>query len=316
MIDSSTSPGYSCIRMETRYPIRAVARITGISLDTLRAWERRYKAVVPERSARGRQYGSLDIERLRLLHELVQRGHAIGGIAGRTDAELRDLIKRQSNQPKAEEGVSANDLLAPVFSAIERFDVGRATDEVNRLAAAMAPRDLVYQVALPLMREVGERWHNGKLTIAQEHLVSEILRNLLGSMLRLFRSSGTNGSMATKMIFATPSGETHEFGILSSAMLASMAGMEPVYLGPDLPGHEIAEAAKRVSADVVVLGVTVLSETTAREIKAIAEQIPEGAELWIGGASSDGLDLSGLGRKTVFLKDLAALEDECRLRRN
>ena len=50
--------------MPTRYPIRAVAKITGLSLDTLRAWERRYQAVVPERSDRGRQYGPEHIERL------------------------------------------------------------------------------------------------------------------------------------------------------------------------------------------------------------------------------------------------------------
>jgi DNA-binding transcriptional MerR regulator len=67
--------------MQTSYPIRAVAKITGLSLDTLRAWERRYKAVVPGRSDRGRQYGAAHIERLLLLNQLVQKGHAIGGIA-------------------------------------------------------------------------------------------------------------------------------------------------------------------------------------------------------------------------------------------
>ncbi len=85
--------------METRYPIRAVSKITGISLDTLRAWERRYKAVVPERSDRGRQYGPEDIERLLLLNQLVQKGHAIGGIASRSDEELRDLLNQQPSQP-------------------------------------------------------------------------------------------------------------------------------------------------------------------------------------------------------------------------
>ena len=84
--------------METRYPIRAVAKITGLSLDTLRAWERRYKAVVPERSERGRQYGLEHIERLLLLNQLVQKGHAIGGIASRSDEELRGLLSQQPSQ--------------------------------------------------------------------------------------------------------------------------------------------------------------------------------------------------------------------------
>ena len=71
------------------YPIRVVARMTGLSLDTIRAWERRYEAVVPRRNKRGRVYSESQVARLRLLAELVKRGHAIGTIAQRLgqDAE-------------------------------------------------------------------------------------------------------------------------------------------------------------------------------------------------------------------------------------
>ena len=172
--------------METRYPIRAVAKITGLSLDTLRAWERRYKAVVPERSERGRQYGPEHIERLLLLNQLVQKGHAIGGIASRSDEELRGLLSEQPSQPVSVPAPPA-DMLAPILAAIESFDTLHASDELSRLAAVLSPRDLVYHVAVPLMREVGIRWHDGTLAIAQEHLVSQMLRTLLGSMMRLFR---------------------------------------------------------------------------------------------------------------------------------
>src|SRR5271166_1488458 len=138
--------------MQTRYPIRAVAKITGLSLDTLRAWERRYRAVVPERSARGRQYGAAQIERLLLLGQLVQKGHAIGGIASLADQELKNLLAQQPRQPTIE---PAGDVLAPVLSAIEGFDSARTGDELSRLAAVLSPRDLIYEVAVPLMREVG-----------------------------------------------------------------------------------------------------------------------------------------------------------------
>jgi MerR family transcriptional regulator, light-induced transcriptional regulator len=297
--------------MKTSYPIRAVAKITGLSLDTLRAWERRYKAVVPERSDRGRQYGPEHIERLLLLNQLVQKGHAIGGIASRSDEELRGLLTQQPNQP-VPEPTSPTDMLAPVLAAIENFDTVRASDELSRLAAVLSPRDLVYQVAVPLMHEVGIRWHAGTLAIAQEHLVSQMLRTLLGSMMRLFRPSNP----ALKMVLATPAGESHEFGILAAAMLASLAGVEPVYLGPNLPAREIADAARGTSAKVVALSITFLSETTQEELKALAAAMPEGAELWVGGAGSADLDLSNLGRKTVLIKDLPALENECRRWRN
>jgi len=296
--------------MQTRYPIRAVAKITGLSLDTLRAWERRYQAVVPERSDRGRQYGPAQIERLLLLGQLVHKGHAIGGIASLADQELKNLLAQPGQTTPEPE--PSREILAPVLSAIENFDSARAGDELSRLAAVLSPRDLVYQVAVPLMLEVGIRCHNGTLAIAQEHLLSQMLRNLLGSMIRLFRPSNP----AMKMVLATPAGESHEFGILASAMLASMAGIEPVYLGPDLPALEIANVAQRVSAQVILLGITVTTETTAEEVRSLAAAMPEAGELWIGGASSADVDLSKLGRKTVLVKDFSGLENECRRWRN
>ncbi len=297
--------------MQTSYPIRAVAKITGLSLDTLRAWERRYKAVVPERSDRGRQYGAAHIERLLLLNQLVQKGHAIGGIASLADEDLKNLLVPPLGQASAEPE-PAVELLGPILAAIESFDARRAGDELSRLAAVLSPRDLVYRVVVPLMHEVGTRWHDGQLAIAQEHLVSQLLRNLLGGMVQLFRSA--NPKM--KMVLATPAGEAHEFGILASAMLASMAGIEAISLGTDLPAREIGEAAQRLSATVVLLAIRVVNKTTAKELRTIASAIPESSQLWVGGAGIVELDLSKLGRKTVLLKDLPAFENECRSWKN
>ena len=72
------------------YPIRAVAKLTGVAIDTLRAWERRHSAVTPIRDDRGRMYSDADIARLRLLRGAVERGHSIGRVAGLSDAQLRD----------------------------------------------------------------------------------------------------------------------------------------------------------------------------------------------------------------------------------
>ena len=66
---------------ETLYPIRAVAKLSGVPMDTIRAWERRYGAVTPQRSARGRMYSEKEVQRLVLLRDAVARGHAIGQVA-------------------------------------------------------------------------------------------------------------------------------------------------------------------------------------------------------------------------------------------
>src|SRR5512136_1568897 len=84
-----------------QYPIAAVARMTGLTLDTIRAWERRYGAVTPERGARGRVYSDAQVQRLRVLSALVGQGHPISEVAGLTDARLKELLRRTSaGQPR------------------------------------------------------------------------------------------------------------------------------------------------------------------------------------------------------------------------
>jgi DNA-binding transcriptional MerR regulator len=296
--------------MSTRYPIRAVAKITGLSLDTLRAWERRYGAVVPERTDRGRQYSAAHIERLLLLSQLVQRGHAIGSIASLADQELQNLLSQEPAHPLSAPAPSP-DLLASILSAIEAFDAARTSSELSRLAAVLSPRDLIYQIALPLMVEVGNRWHDGTFAIAHEHLVSQLLGNLLGGMMRLFRPSG-----AMKMVFATPAGESHVFGILAGAMLASISGVEPIYLGSDLPARDIANVAERTGAKVVVLGITIISDAIVEEVRQVAAALPAETELWLGGTGSSAFESLYPDRKTLQLRDLTVFENECRRWRN
>src|SRR5437868_145104 len=74
------------------YPIRAVAKLTGISIDALRAWERRYQAVVPHRTSRGRLYDAVQVRRLMLLRDATIAGHSIGSVTKLNDAEIEALL--------------------------------------------------------------------------------------------------------------------------------------------------------------------------------------------------------------------------------
>lgn len=294
--------------MPTRYPIRAVAKITGISPDTLRAWERRYGAVVPERFGRSRQYGPLQIARLNRLNQLVQKGHAIGSIAPLSDAELEALDAHPRSRIASAAETPPTDLLRPVLSAIEEFDAALLSDELVRLAAILAPRDFVYHAVAPLMREVEARWHDGRFAIAQGQLLSQALRNLLGGMSRLFHPT----TPARKMLIAAPGSEPHEFGILAAAMLAAMAGVETVYLGTDLPAGETARVSRLVSAQVVLLGLTTITERAMAEVRAMVADLPDTTELWLCGAEAPHIDLAQLERPAVVLADLPAFEERCR----
>ena len=251
--------------------------MTGLSIDVLRAWERRYGAVVPSRAGRGRQYGTDQIQRLILLRDLVQNGHAIGTIAELDDVQLRTLLDAAA--PPAPSLPTNDDLLSPVLRSLENLDQARAAEQLGRLAACLATRDLVFQVSVPLMREIGHRWSCGELSAAGEHLGSTVLRNLLGSLLRVHCAKFND----PRMLFATPENELHEFGILAAALLATTARWDSLYLGPNLPAHEIVRAAERMSARVVVLGVTACCPMRVEQVRRIAESLPNDTELWCGG---------------------------------
>lgn len=264
-----------------RYPIAAVAKLTGLGLDTIRAWERRYNAVVPERGPRGRVYSTAQVRRLRLLATLVEEGHPIGQVARLPDHSLEELLRRagevQTELP-ARRPPAVADPVGTILEAIERFDYAAADRELGRLAAVHGPRDLVFEVALPLMRTVGDRWHSGQLSVAQEHMTSAILHAVLAALLRVHANQS-----APQLLFATPEGELHEFGILAASMLAASSGFGVVYLGPNVPVGDIASAAERTGVSVVVVGIAADTPGLGARLKELRGKLPAEIELWAGG---------------------------------
>jgi DNA-binding transcriptional MerR regulator/methylmalonyl-CoA mutase cobalamin-binding subunit len=256
-------------KMAIAYPISAVSKLTGIGLDTLRAWERRYKAVTPARSGRDRLYSEADVHRLRLLRQAVEHGHPIRQAVLLTSSQLFQLA--------GESAPSEESLADGVVRAIERFDYSQADQELGRLAAILAPRDFLYSVVLPLVNHVGDAYHSKAMTVAQEHMTSALVHNILGVLIRMHRVQRAR----IKLLFATPAAELHEIGILSAALLASIAGLGVVYLGPDLPAQEILNAAKRALPNAVVLGLR--SEESVHELRIVSRELPEKIELWLGG---------------------------------
>lgn len=301
------------------YPIRAVSKLTGISIDTLRAWERRHQVVTPQRDDRGRLYTEADVQRLRLLNTAVERGHAIGRVAELSDKELQSLIAipevgggaalttpfsaAAARPVRVKETVELSRL---VIGAIERLDYAVAERELSRLAAVLAPREFIHSVALPLMRQIGEAWHAGGLGVAQEHMASSLLRNLLGALIPLYRRTSANGTL----LFATPAGEQHEFGILLAAMLAAGGGLGIVYLGANLPADEIIGAARRTAPQALVLGFIGASGASAgeREIQQIAHLLPSQIELWVGGTPEEALIKELKKTRALLIGDFHLLE--------
>jgi DNA-binding transcriptional MerR regulator len=289
---------------EPTYSLGAVSRLTGLSEHVLRAWERRYGAVRPLRTAGGaRRYREADVARLRLLRSAVEAGHSIGEVAGLADAELL----RRTRMVAAD---SPAPLLAPILQAIEAFDAEGVERLLGAQLAALGPGRFVRQVASPVLREVGERWHAGQLSVAGEHMASSILRSLLGTCLR--RSSAS--VHAPPILFTTPPGERHELGTLMAAIAAVEAGGHALFLGGDLPIEDVATAVGSLDAAAVAVGVCHHNGVDlSAEIRSLRDALAPSVEVWVGGPVAAALplpagaapvaDLDELERKVALLAE-------------
>lgn len=261
---------------DVHYPIRAVARMTGLSLDTLRAWERRYQAVTPLRGDRGRLYDDRDVARLKQLAKLVGDGHAIGTIAQLPPTALARLQQRAT--AVAVEPPPAVDL-TPLTRAMRQYDVTVVESMLTRHATLLPPPQLIFSVILPMLREAGARWEAGTVRPAQEHLVSAAVRSVLGGLLRTMAA----GRRHDPMVFATLPGERHELGLLSAAVLAAHTGRYVTYLGGDVPAADLVHAVNTMQASTLVVAATMSNATTVREVRTLRRLRSE-ATVWVGGS--------------------------------
>jgi DNA-binding transcriptional MerR regulator/methylmalonyl-CoA mutase cobalamin-binding subunit len=291
-------------------PMRTVARLTGLSPDIIRAWEKRYHVVAPERGPRGaRLYTSANVRHLRLLAQVVASGRAIGDVAALSTDDLDALLAppaEPSPQGRAPSSPAAA-AVAEILLAIDRFEASEVERRLGDALLACGDRSFVREVAAPLLDAVGNQWAAGRLPVAAEHLASSALRNLLGGLIR-----NRGRSQAATVLLATPSGEPHELGILMVALLLRAAGVGVSYLGPDLPAAEILGAAQRAGAAVVGIGVVDGGNAprAVQELRAIDAGLPNGTELWVGGrAAAAACDALG-HRRPRLLDDLNALEME------
>ncbi len=264
------------------YRIQAVAKATQVSEHALRVWERRYGTLSSHRSPAGyRLYTDDEIAKIRTLKDLLDQGHAIGDIASLSMRELERLRDRSR-------GIAPPALPQPVADVARRrfLDAIEALDpeEASRVAAAalvaFPPFELVNTIFGPLLQELGDRWQDGRFTVAQEHAASAVIRGHLAELLRMNRP----GETAPAVIATTPEGELHEFGAMLAAVTASTMGARVIYLGPNTPSVDIAATAKSTRARAVIVSVVCDEDSHATEVlQALRRAVPKSIAIWAGG---------------------------------
>lgn len=317
-----------------RFTIRAASALTGINPNTLRAWERRYGIVRPERTPKGyRLYTEDDLQRLRAIQRAMQAGIAVGQVKGHLvdDKALSDLLEEPAQKPSAARtievslsdhglsgtttirlpnnggGVKASvrggatgehslaDLSRQIEQAAMRFDRVSLERTFGRAVGLYSLRQAFYQALAPALTRVGERYLQNPGGVAEEHFLSAFARERLIGALAGLRPL----HQQPRVLCATIAGDQHELGLMLLALELGLEGVSTLYLGANVPIEALIHAASGPGLRAVAISatLTVPLEPIA-ELQRRLRQVAPRAQLFLGGPAAckqrDALEQIGL----------------------
>ncbi len=225
--------------------IGELSRRTGVAVELLRAWERRYGLLDPSRSSGGfRLYSEEDERRVRLM-----RDHIAGGLAA---AEAARMVR--SEVAPGAPALSTSALAAGrgrLQAALDALDETGAHGALDALLAGFTRETVLSQVVLPYFAELGERWQRGEATVAQEHFASNLIR---GRLLALARE--WDRGPGPRALLACAPGELHDLPLIMFGLALSARGWRISFLGPDTPFETLADACPALRPNAVVISST------------------------------------------------------------
>lgn len=298
------------------FNVKAILRMTGLTAETLRAWERRYGAVKPRRSEGGRRiYSSEELNRLQLLSILVRRGFRIGDIATLSDRELTRRVEA-SREGSAQAASSARSRgVSDLIEALDRFDLEELRTRFARVRFQLSPREFALELVPALMARVGQLIMEDRITIPQEHALSHVVKNELRLIYDSLEPLDGLAKPERRMLFGTREGDFHDIGLILGAILCRSHGIRCQYLGPNLPADSMSSAVRKLRPHALVLGLSFLPDEEERVtptdfLRAMDSTLPAATELWIGGSAVMTLKTPRSARTIHVFESLHDLEDK------
>ena len=248
-----------------------ISAVTGLSVDVIRIWERRYGFPSPIRLPSGhRRYPEVDLQRLRLVAEAWAHGQRPALVA-RADADaLRRMILPM-----------VGTRLEALWHAVEGMEPDRMRTLLQGYLEGMGWQPFLQEIVKPLLDRVGIAWADGEIGLHHEHLLTEVLEDLLRRMRQILPLLAGEG----RVLLCTLPGERHRLGLLMAALIFAGRGARTDLMGVDLPIASIAQAAKllRVNRVAISLSIQHTGEPVRRMIVELKDRLSPDCLLLIGG---------------------------------
>ncbi len=246
------------------FNMKAMVQLSGIAAPTLRAWERRYAILSPERARNAyRLYSERDIAIIRWLKERVDTGMSISQAA----ALFRHFEEEQQQLQNGQQVVAsqgANFVLEPydlrfaqerLLAAFNSLDEASANQLMASMLAIYPLEQLCAELIKPTLWEVGRLWEQGQITVSIEHFASAFFRSLLTNLFHAMPPVATG----PLVIICCAPGEEHELAALMLSLLLRRAGLHIAYLGQSIEINGLLQTVRQLSPALVCISATLTS---------------------------------------------------------
>lgn len=298
---------------ENKYPIKAVALRTGLSIHAIRAWEKRYQAVTPVRTDTNRRlYNEGDIEKLTILKKATEHGHNISSVAGLNIEELNQLlpVKDKGSDILKHSTMQKDDnfeyYMKEIIYSLKTLNARSLESTLANAALQLNHTDFLEKLIIPFVENIGDLWHKGAIRIIHEHMATVVLKNFITNM----RNNYHTDQKAPHMIVTTPMGQNHEIGALILSLFAAVQGWNVTYLGPNLPADEIAAAAREKKALAVLLSIVYPADDyyLKMDLMKLRHLLGDKAQIIVGGRMAKNYASELEAARAFVINDIAGFE--------
>ncbi len=242
-----------------RHPIQVAASRSGLNVDLIRAWERRYQAVTPQRSdSQRRLYRDEDIERLRLLAQATRAGRRIGDIAQLPTDKLQELIQTdevaRNDVPWQPSARPNTEIVGAYFeqcvAAVNDLNPEHLQQTLQEAEETLEEPFMQEDLIAPLVQHIQDECRQGSLRYAQKRMADNIIQSHL---VHYATCPGNGRSNPWRAIVASMTLQEGTLPLLRLGVAVRAYGWSPIYLGHDIAADEVAYAAQRAHAGCITI---------------------------------------------------------------
>ena len=267
------------------YSIKDLEQLSGIKAHTLRIWEQRYNLLQPKRTDTNiRYYDDDDLKLILNVALLNDNGVKISKIASMSANELREEVMKLTDRSLTNDDQIHALTICMIEMDEERFDKILSTN-ILKLGFEQTMLNVIY----PFMSKIGILWQTGAINPAQEHFISNLVRQKL--IVAIDGQVPQQGGK--KFLLFLPEGELHEISILFASYLIKSKGHKVIYLGQSTPNDDLLSVYKLHQPEYLLTVITTSpsSEYVQEYINALSDRFTN-AQILVTGYQVLGQDLS------------------------